>query len=194
MISGNTALMVDTQALDDAPQTTGAIVAGVRPSQYGLPTPCPDYDVGTMVNHIVGWASVFADGANGEKPENNPGTFTASDDPASEYEAAAKRLSDAFRNGAADRDIDLGNGPSPGSMTFGIILMEEIGHGWDLATATNQPTPYSERSIAAATEAARANLKPEYRGPDKSFGDIVEVPDDASPLDKLIGLLGRTPR
>ncbi len=186
--------MVDTQALDDALHTTGAILAGVRPSQYELPTPCPDYNVGTMVNHIVAWVGIFADGANGQKPENDPATFKVGDDPASEYEAAAKRLADAFHSGAADHDIDLGNGPSPGTMTFGIILMEEIGHGWDLAKATGQPTPFSERSIAAAKEAALANLKPEYRGPDKSFGDIVEVPDDAPPLDQLIGLLGRTPR
>ena len=79
-------------------------------------------------------------------------------------------------------------------MILGMILMEYIGHGWDLATATDQPTPFSERSIAAAKDAAEANLKPEYRGPDKSFGDIVKVPADAPPLDELIGLLGRDPR
>jgi uncharacterized protein (TIGR03086 family) len=186
--------MVDTQALDEALHTTGEILAGVRPSQYKLPTPCPDYDVGTLVNHIVAWIGIFADGANGDKPENDAATFKAGDDPAGEYQAAAKRVADAFHHGAGDRDIDLGNGPSPGSMTFGVIMMESIGHGWDLATATDQSAPYTERSIAAAKAAALASLKPEYRGPDKSFGDIVVVPDDAPPLDELVGLLGRTPR
>ena len=186
--------MVDTQALDEALHTTGEILAGVRPSQYKLQTPCPDYDVDNLVNHIVGWGAAFADGANGVKPEVDVATFKAGYDPAGEYQAAAKRIADAFHHGAADRDIDLGNGPSPGSMIFGVIMMESIGHGWDLATATDQPTPYSKRSIAAAKAAALASLKPEYRGLDKSFGDIVKVPDDAPPLDELIGLLGRTPR
>jgi uncharacterized protein (TIGR03086 family) len=185
--------MADTAELEDVLHTTGAIVAGVKPDQYGLPTPCPDYDVGTLVNHIVGWVTVFADGASQEPPKTNPATYQVGADPAAEYDASAKRLVAAFRDGAADRDIDLGNGPSPGSMILGMILMEDIGHGWDLAMATDQPAPYSQRSIKAAKAAAKANLKPEYRGPDKSFGDIVEVSDDAPPLDELIGLLGRDP-
>lgn len=185
--------MADTDELDDVLHTTGAIVAGVTPDQYALPTPCPDYDVGTLVNHIVGWLGIFADGASQQPPKNNPATFEVGPNPAAEFDAAAKRLAAAFRDGAADREIDLGNGPSPGSMILGMILMEYIGHGWDLAMATDQPAPYSEKSIKAAKAAAKANLKPEYRGPDKSFGDIVEVSDDAPPLDELIGLLGRDP-
>lgn len=185
--------MTDTTALDDVLETTEAIVKGVKPDQHGLPTPCPDYDVGTLVNHIVAWAGIFADGASQKKPDINPATFDAGADPAAEFHAAAQRLAAAFRDGAADRPIDLGNGPSPGSMVAGMILMEQIGHGWDLATATDQPAPYSERAIAAAREATLANLKPEYRGPDKSFGDVVEVPDDAPALHQLIGLLGRDP-
>jgi uncharacterized protein (TIGR03086 family) len=186
--------MADTAALDDVLQTTSAIVAGVDPDQYGLPTPCPDYDVGTLLNHIVGWVGVFADGASQQPRQTDPATYKVGANPADEFDTGAQRLLEAFRDGAADRDIDLGNGPSPGSMIFGMILMEYIGHGWDLATATDQPAPYSERSIAAAKAATMSTLKPEYRGPDKSFGDIVEVPDDAPPLDELVGLLGRDPR
>lgn len=186
--------MADTAALDDILTTTGTIVAGVTPDQYRLSTPCPDYDVETLVNHIVGWVTLFADAASQESSKVDPATHQVGSDPAAEFDAAAERLSAAFRNGAADREIDLGNGPSPGSMILGVVMMEYIGHGWDLAMATDQPAPYSERSIAAAKAAAEANLKPEYRGPDKSFGDIVEVSDDAAPLDQLIGLLGRDPR
>jgi uncharacterized protein (TIGR03086 family) len=185
--------MVDIEALDDVMRTTEKILSGVHSDQYGLPTPCPDYDVGTLVNHMVGWVSVFADGANGQPPRHDPASFKVGGDPVAEFNISAQRLSAAFHNGAGDRAIDLGNGPSPGSMIFGIILMEYTGHGWDLAMATDQPAPYSQRSITAAKDAAQASLKPEYRGPDKSFGDIVSVPDDAPALDQLVGLLGRSP-
>jgi uncharacterized protein (TIGR03086 family) len=185
--------MADTAELEDVLHTTGAIVAGVKPDQYGLSTPCPDYDVATLVNHIVGWVTVFADGASQESPTSDPASYRVGPDPGAEYDASAQRLLAAFRDGAADRDIDLGNGPSPGSMILGMILMEDIGHGWDLAMATDQPAPYSERAIKAAKAAAEASLKPEYRGPGKSFGEIVEVAEDAPPLDELIGLLGRDP-
>jgi len=36
-------------------------------------------------------------------------------------------------------------------------------------------------------------LKPEYRGPGKTFGYEVEVSDDAGPVDRLVAFLGRDP-
>jgi uncharacterized protein (TIGR03086 family) len=185
--------VADAEILDDVLSTAETIIRGVRPDQYKQPTPCPAYDVGTLVNHLVGWLEVFADGANQQKPRGDPAARKVGENPAAEFHQAAELVVDAFRNGAAERGIDLGNGPSPGSMIFDMMLMEYIGHGWDLATATDQPAPYSQTAIDAACDAATAMLKPEYRGSDKPFGDVVPVPAGAPPLDRLVGLLGRTP-
>lgn len=32
---------------------TGALVAGIRPDQAGLPSPCPEFDLRALVNHSV---------------------------------------------------------------------------------------------------------------------------------------------
>ena len=44
------------------------IVVGVRPDQLGDPTPCPDYDVATLIDHLVGagWRTVAL--GRGESP------------------------------------------------------------------------------------------------------------------------------
>lgn len=51
-------------------------------------------------------------------------------------------------------------------MAFNMTVMEYFGHGWDLATATGQPLPWSEAQSAGALALARAEatLPPEYRG------------------------------
>jgi uncharacterized protein (TIGR03086 family) len=188
--------MIDTanaDMLESVLNTTEGIVRGVKPDQLDLPTPCPGYTVGTLVSHMVTWNTTFADGAEQVPPSSDRAEYQADAHAGDKFSAASRRVVQAFRDGAADRTIDLGNGPSPGETVFGLMLMEYIGHGWDLAVATDQPTPYTETAITEALAAGQKMLKPEYRGPDKSFGDVIEVGDEAPVLDQLIGFLGRDP-
>jgi uncharacterized protein (TIGR03086 family) len=76
---------------------------------------------------------------------------------------------------------------------LGVVLMETITHGWDLATATGQPTPYSDEAIAAALDTCRGMLSPQYRGKGMPFGEEVEVSSSATVLDQLVGFMGRDP-
>jgi len=185
--------MVDADVLASVLSTAEGIIRGVKPDQLELPTPCPEYDVAALVSHMVTWNTVFADGAEQLPPNGNRADYQADEHAGDDFAAASRRVVRAFRDGAAERGIDLGNGPSPGETIFGLMLMEYIGHGWDLAVATDQPTPYTEIAIAAAHAAGANMLKPEYRGAGKSFGTVVAVADDAAPLDQLIGFLGRNP-
>jgi len=184
---------VDADVLASVLSTTEGIIRGVQPDQLELPTPCPDYNVATLINHMVSWNTVFADGAEQLPPHGDRAEYIAGEHAVDDFHTASRRVVQAFRDGAADRTIDLGNGPSPGQTVFGLMLMECIGHGWDLGVATDQPTPYTETAITEALAAGANMLKPEYRGAGKSFGDIVPVDDDAAPLDQLIGFLGREP-
>jgi uncharacterized protein (TIGR03086 family) len=184
---------VDAEVLAGVLSTTEGIIRGVKADQLELPTPCPDYNVATLISHMVSWNTVFADGAEQLPPRGDRPEYVADGHAVDDFHTASERVVQAFRDGAAERGIDIGNGPSPGGSIFGLMLMEYIAHGWDLAVATDQPTPYSGVAIAAAYAAGATMLKPEYRGAGKSFGDVVTVADDAAALDQLIGFLGRTP-
>jgi uncharacterized protein (TIGR03086 family) len=172
---------VDTMA--SALQVTEGIVAGVRPEQAGLPTPCPDYQVAQLLDHLVGFATNFADRVTGVTPPADPTTTVAGDDPQAAYHDAAVRLVAGYRDG-----------PSDDATSLGVVLMEAITHGWDLAKATGQPTPYPEAAAAAALAAGQGMLEPKYRGEGMPFGEEIKVSSSAPVLDQFVAFMGRDPQ
>ena len=169
--------------LADAVRVTGQVVAGVRSDQRDRPTPCPEYDVGRLVDHLVGFAASFADRANGVSPAADPSATTAGPDPVAAYRAQTARLVEGYG----------GDGPSEGAVPIGVALIETIAHGWDLATATDQPAPYPDSAVEAALAAGQSMMSPQFRGPTKSFGVEVRVPPTAPAMDRLVGFMGRDP-
>lgn len=179
--------------LADLSRVVGAISEG----RLDDPTPCREYDVEELRNHVLGWLSNFAAGfadPNGRAPRATVEGYTASPDPAAEVRSAADLLDRAVRDGAGERPLQLGDAGMPGDMALAMVLWEYQVHGWDLARATGQswspPADGLEKSLAFAP----AMLTEDYQGAGKSFGPRVDVPADAPALDRLLGLSGRDPR
>jgi uncharacterized protein (TIGR03086 family) len=183
----------DTAALAAVIDKTTALLAGVRPEQRALPAPCPDYDVAALTDHLVGWLRMFAARAAGLDYHDDPNSYRCGTDPAAEFAAAGGQAVAAFRSGAVDRPLRMASSELPGAMVLGMMLIEYIGDGWDLAVATGQPVPYTELEAQGALDAARAMLMPTYRGPGKTFGYEVEVSVDACAVDRLVAFIGRDP-
>jgi uncharacterized protein (TIGR03086 family) len=171
----------DLDDLASALQVTEGIVAGVRPEQTHLPTPCPEYEVTQLLDHLVGWATSFADRATGVTPAADPAAVAAGEDPRGAYHDAGVRLIDGYRRRGGD------------APPVGVLLMETVTHGWDLATATGQPAVYQEEVVVAALDAGREMMAPQYRGDGMPFGAEVDVPSSAPALDRLVAFMGRDP-
>ena len=185
--------MDDIDLLEGVLDKTAGLLDGVTPDQYGDSTPCPDYDVRTLVNHITGWVHNFAAASNGETPSIDPTTHVASDDPGAEFREAAGRVVAGWRTHGLDRKVSMMGGELPGQAVLNMTIMEYLTHAWDLATATKQPVPFTEDEAAKALALAEGTLPAQYRGVDQPFGDIVEVPDTAPAVDRFIGFMGRDP-
>lgn len=170
----------DIDLLAEVLTKTEALIDGVGPEQQLLRTPCPDMDVEALVDHLVGWAREFARRANGESSDEDASAYRAGTDAAAQFEDAGRRILDGLRVG--------------GQVPPGVLLMEYLGHGWDLAVATGQPLTFTDEEAQAALRAGHQMLSPEYRGPDQSFGPEVEPPDDATEVERLVAFLGRDPR
>jgi uncharacterized protein (TIGR03086 family) len=170
---------------------TGDLIEGVDDDQWTLPTPCPDYDVDALVNHIVGWAQVFQAGSNGHQFEGDPTSYRRGDDPAGDFRRAATGVVAGWREHGVEREVFVSSGKSPGTMVFNMTLMEYLTHGWDLAKGTDQPIPFTDDEGDLVLARAENTLPDEYRG--DAFGPQVEVGPDAPGVDRLIGFMGRRP-
>lgn len=185
--------MSDVDVLESVLAKDAALVDNVTRDQHRQPTPCPDYDVRTLVNHMVGWLRLFADSADERPPSvEDPRAFTT-DDPGGELRAAADDVVRAWRTRGTDRSVRFLTSELPGESLLGMTLMEYVTHGLDLARATGQAMPFTDDELETTLARAQANLPDEYRGEGMPFGPAVPVPDDAPAAHRLLGFMGRHP-
>lgn len=173
-------------------------VVDVDDAQLGLPTPCAGFDVAQLRTHVLGWLQFFAAALSDPAAEHgrpDPEAFELGDTAASEVVLTAlDDIKAAIAADAAGQLVVMSSSRMAGDGVLGMALGEYIVHAWDLATATGQAYDAPTEAIAPAHEFLVGMVAPEYRGPDTGFFDAeVEVPDDASPLDKLLGFAGRDP-
>ena len=179
------------------------IMAGIRQDQGDDATPCTEWNVRDVMNHVIGGAEVLAGSLEGNIAEGVGGVS-----PVSSYsgEMDVANLALAYANEsarilAAARVPGAMDAATPGGMMtvpqFLIAMAtDHIIHGWDLARATGQ----DDTLDAEVVEAAYAMMTlPEGSmfvdmGRQMGFvGPAVAVPDSASVQDKLIGHMGRQP-
>lgn len=173
---------------------TGDLIEGVDADQLSLPTPCDDYDVETLINHIVGWLRLFEASCHGRIYDGDVANHRCGADPAAEFRAAAAGLVAGWEKYGFDRKVAVtGSNKLPAEMVLNMTVMEYLTHGWDLAVATAQPIPFTDQEAAETLTRAEATLPPEYRGEHMPFGEIVPTSQDASAVDRLVAFLGREP-
>ncbi len=182
--------MSDIDVLESVLAKDEALIAAVRPDQLGAPTPCPDYEVRDLLNHIVGWLQVFDASANERSYSGDPAAYV-SDDPLTDFRTSATSLVAGWRSGGVDRTVQMTGGDLPAQMVLSMALMEYLAHGSDLAAATGQTVPFSDAELAVGLERAQVTLPDQYRGDGKPFGKIIDVPESAPVLDRFRGFLGR---
>ena len=115
----------------------GDHVHAVRDDQWTAPTPCTDWDVRALVNHVVGenrWAvPLFAGGTVEEVGDRFDGDLLGGDPVAAWDDSAAAAIAAVDDPGAMDRTVHLSFGDFPGREYAMQLLADLLVHGWDLA-------------------------------------------------------------
>ena len=184
---------------DRALTTVQRLVDNVHADQWSAPTPCSEWDVRQLVQHIAGGNAIFTTVATGERPsgpitQEERAIDRLGDDPAAGFRAIGRRMHDAFSApGFLQAVFDTPMvGMQPGATIVHMRTNELLVHGWDLARATGQPANLPEDLAEEALTLWRQRLgdRPRDHSP---FDEARSVPDDAPASDRLAAFLGRQP-
>ncbi|MEO5841794.1 MAG: TIGR03086 family metal-binding protein [Acidimicrobiales bacterium] len=145
-------------------------------------TPCDEWDVRTLMNHMLDTQNYFlgsARGTNAPLPSPNPPELI-SDDPAADLALTRKEMLSAFvQEGVIEK-----TGPA-----LGIAFSDQLLHGWDLAKATGQDTTMPDGLPEAAYDMIHGRFTDEQRK--GVFKPEMDVGPNAPAQDKLLAYTGR---
>jgi uncharacterized protein (TIGR03086 family) len=162
-------------ALDQAT----AILSNVRDDQLTAPTPCDDWTVAQLVDHLVATPGHFAGMMRGEQPDFASVPPHVGADRAERFRSAGDDLLALWHEQGAQAKASAE-----------WQLAELAVHTWDLATATGQPSAALDPEVArTGLGFMRANLTTENRG--QAFRPAQPAQDDAGPYEEIAAFAGR---
>lgn len=170
------------------------LIANTTPEQLDNATPCSQWKVRDLVNHLVGGGTAFGQALKGEPMEmfEGPMPDLLGDDPVAAWDGAVKTFSEGVDSpGALARDVALPFGTFPGSVVLELAKFDLLVHAWDLATATDQAFEPPADVVEPAIGAAQMIIQPPARDGD-TFKDEITPASDAAPIERLVAFTGRT--
>lgn len=167
-----------------ASEWTGSKVIGAA-SRLDAATPCDEWNVRTLMNHMLDTQNYFVSVALGQDaspPSANPPELLG-DDPVDAFERARAQVLSAFEK----PDVVERTG-----MSLGIAASDQLLHGWDLAQATGQEASMPDGLAEAAFHLIHGRFTDEQRI--GIFKPEVSVGPDATAQERFLGYTGRDPR
>ena len=167
------------------------LVDELAAEQLLLPTPCDDFTVHDVIDHMIVLGSGFAHLFRGEDvPEILPPAVYGRV-PAAEFRTAMDTLVDAVSNGGKLNDLlETPLGGMHGATFAAVVAFDGLMHGWDLAVASGRHLPVSDEVIEAVDGFARVAIADEHR--DAGMFDAPSAaPGDATALEALAAFSGR---
>jgi uncharacterized protein (TIGR03086 family) len=172
---------------------------------WAAPTPCAEWDVRALVNHIVNedlWTVPLMEGATMEEVGDRFDGDLLGDHPVAIARAACDAAITAAASGVvAGTTVHLSFGDTPADEYAYQLAADHIIHGWDLAVATGAD-PTIDPELVEACAAWFAEREDIYRGAGaigprpEAEGDGESSGADAgggSPQDRLLRAFGRDP-
>ncbi|MGH2755899.1 MAG: TIGR03086 family metal-binding protein [Actinomycetota bacterium] len=168
-------------------------VKGIGSDQWGNATPCSEWSVRDLVNHIVNedrWTVPLMQGATIEEVGDRFDGDLLGDDPKGSWELAKKEASNAVQaEGALDRIVNVSWGQIPATEYVGQLFTDHVIHSWDLARGIGA----DDTLDAELVEVCYSMVKPREKQIAGSgvFGTPIAVSEAADTQTKLLAIMGR---
>jgi uncharacterized protein (TIGR03086 family) len=172
----------------------GARVRAVGEDQWGLPTPCSDWSVRQLVNHLVyenRWTVPLMEGGTiAEVGDRFEGDLLGDRPRTAWDESSAEAVAAVQADGALERTVDLSSGPTPAREYVSQLFADHLIHAWDLARAIGADERLDPELVDACA-AWFASMEETYRAIG-AIGDRPETPPGADAQTTLLAAFGRT--
>jgi uncharacterized protein (TIGR03086 family) len=175
-------------------ESFGARVHAIRDDQWDAPTPCEEWGVRALLNHLVyemRWMPPLLAGTTiAEVGDRFEGNLLGDDGKAAWDNAAADAVAAVHEDGAMERTVHLSFGDFPGQDYTMQVFADLVVHGWDLARAIGA----DERIDPDLVEACAtwfAPMEEAYRSAG-AIGPRVETPPGADRQTRLLAVFGRS--
>jgi len=166
------------------------LVAGVRPEQLDGPTPCAEFDVRTLVRHLIATVNKIRAIGEGVSPFAMPHIAPDAPDLPAAFATAVTGMWTVWSDDALlDAEVAVPWGRAPGRAALWGYVNETLVHGWDLAVATGQHAEADPELATTVLDLAR-RLIPTERGGEVPFGAVVEPAAEAGPTEQLANWSG----
>lgn len=171
------------------------VVEQIKDTDWDRPTPCSEWTVRDLVNHLVYeqlWVPELLAGKTVADIGNKYEGDVLGDDPVGRWQVTSKAAREAWTSpGALERDVYLSRGPTPATQYCWEMTLDLAVHGWDLARGIGAASPL-DNDVAEELLPLFAEQVSAFQGIG-IFDPPVPVPETAGAPDKLIALSGRDP-
>ncbi|MEU1177423.1 TIGR03086 family metal-binding protein [Streptomyces sp. NPDC005820] len=170
------------------------VVRGIGDGALGAATPCAEYDVKALVNHVFQVVEQFQRLAAKEASDfgaATPDRVGAGPDWREGFAVEADRLVAAWSAPGAEEGT-TGAMDMPARLVGAMALLDLTVHAWDLARATGQGYPGADEVVVEVLLGVVAELAPTARRMGV-FGEPVAAREGAPAFERLLAATGRDP-
>ena len=163
------------------------VLHGIADDDLDKQTPCREFDVASLTDHLMKSITMLGGAAGAEFPERN-----RTDSVERQVVLAGRPALDAWKRRGLDGTVPFGDNEVPAKMMAGILSLEFLVHAWDYAAAVGREVSVPDSLTDYVLGVARNIITPQGRIR-AGFDDPIEVPGDAGSLERLLAFTGRRP-
>ncbi|HUR52357.1 MAG TPA: TIGR03086 family metal-binding protein [Mycobacteriales bacterium] len=160
---------------------------------WSRPTPCADWDVRALLQHVVSelaWIAPLVEGRTIAEVGNELEGDLLGADPLGAFHHHCRAAHEALEQpGALERTVHLSFGDYSGAYYADQVGGDVLVHAWDLARALGRDDTLPDDLVAWGEQWAAAVLS--QFGPSEYFATPPAVPDDADRQTRFLASLGR---
>jgi uncharacterized protein (TIGR03086 family) len=177
----------ELEGAEEAFAVLESVVHGIAKEDESKQTPCREFDVAALTDHLMNSITTIGGMAGAQFPERD-----RDDSVERQVVLAARPALDAWRRRGVDGSVPFRSGEAPAKMMVGVLSLEFLVHAWDYAKATGREVAAPDSLSDYVMGVAKQVITPEGRT-NVGFDDPIETPADAGALERLIAYTGRRP-